>query len=75
MSTFPSLVSPTAPRLGGYPDVRSFRKKFGLLVPATNTSMEHELWSVVFSRDGREALRGVGLHTSVVMTPRPQLVT
>src|SRR5688572_27665446 len=29
----------------GYPDVRSFRRKFGLIIPATNTSMEHELWS------------------------------
>jgi hypothetical protein len=26
----------------GYPDVRSFRRKFGLILPATNTSMEHE---------------------------------
>ncbi len=31
----------------GYPDVRSFRRKFGLLIPATNTSMEHELWSIM----------------------------
>ena len=31
----------------GYPDVRSFKRKFGLLIPATNTSMEHELWSLV----------------------------
>lgn len=30
----------------GYPDVRSFRRKFGLVIPATNTSMEHELWGV-----------------------------
>lgn len=26
----------------GYPDVRSFRRKFGLIIPATNTSMEHD---------------------------------
>ncbi len=56
----------------GYPDVRSFRHKFGLIVPATNTSMEHELWSLVFRDDG---LRGVGLHTSPVVTPRPKLET
>jgi hypothetical protein len=32
----------------GYADVRSFRRKFGLIIPATNTSMEHELWSIIF---------------------------
>lgn len=55
-----------------YPDVRSFRRKFGLLVPATNTSMEHELWSLVFRDD---SLKGIGLHTSPVLTPRPKLET
>jgi maleate isomerase len=55
-----------------YPDARSFRRKFGLIVPATNTSMEHELWSLVM-RDDR--LKGIGLHTSAVVTPRPRLAT
>ncbi|MBN9159438.1 MAG: hypothetical protein BGO98_19680 [Myxococcales bacterium 68-20] len=59
----------------GYPDVRSSRRKFGLLVPATNTSMEHELWSIIFGNQGTHALDGVGLHTSNVSTPRPQLDT
>ncbi len=36
----------------GYPDVRSFRRKFGLLLPATNTSMEHELWSIIVNNRG-----------------------
>src|SRR3712207_8565045 len=44
----------------GYPDVRSFRRKFGLLVPATNTSMEHELWSLIASNTAG-GLDGVGL--------------
>jgi hypothetical protein len=30
----------------GYPDVRSFRRKFGLLIPAMNTSTEHD-WTVM----------------------------
>lgn len=63
-----------APSLG-YPDVRSFRRKFGLLIPATNTSMEHELWGLVFGNKGRGGLDGVGLHTANVLTPRPQLAT
>lgn len=58
-----------------YPDVRSFRKKFGLVIPATNTSMEHELWSLIFANQGPDGLRGVGLHTVNVVTPRPKLET
>jgi maleate isomerase len=57
----------------GYPDVRSFRRKFGLLVPATNTSTEHELWSIIFRNQGPQALSGIGIHTVGVVTPRPIL--
>lgn len=59
----------------GYPDVRSFRRKFGLLIPVTNTSMEHELWSILFKNQGPGELSGVGLHTSSVSTPNPKLNT
>lgn len=59
----------------GYPDVRSFRRKFGLIIPATNTSMEHELWSIIFKNQGPRGLRGVGLHTSNVITTKPKLET
>ena len=59
----------------GYPDVRSFRRKFGLFIPATNTSMEHELWSIIFKNQGPNGLRGVGLHTTNVLTSKPQLET
>lgn len=55
-----------------YPDVRSFKRKFGLIIPATNTSMEHELWSIIFKNP---SLNGVGLHTSNVVTPKPKLET
>ncbi|MBY0504456.1 MAG: hypothetical protein K2X03_11130 [Bryobacteraceae bacterium] len=58
----------------GYPDARSFRRKFGLVVPATNTSTEHELWSIILKNQGpQQGLRGVGLHTVGVVTPRPIL--
>jgi maleate isomerase len=59
----------------GYPDVRSFRRKFGLIIPATNTSMEHELWGIIFKNQGLHGLRGVGLHTANVVTPKPKLET
>lgn len=57
-----------------YPDVRSFRCKFGLLIPATNTSMEHELWSIIFKNQAA-GLEGVGIHTSNILTPVPKLAT
>lgn len=56
----------------GYPDVRSYRRKFGLIVPATNTSTEHELWSILLTNPG---LEGIGIHTVGVVTPRPVLET
>jgi maleate isomerase len=56
----------------GYPDVLSYRRKFGLLVPATNTTMEAELWRLICANP---ALEGVGLHTANVMTPRPKFGT
>ncbi len=59
----------------GYPGVRSFRRKFGLIIPATNTSMEHELWSIIFKNQGPDGLRGVGLHSANVVTPSPKLET
>ena len=59
----------------GYPDVRSFRRKFGLLIPATNTSMEHELWSIVINNAGPNGLDGVGIHTANVQTPKANLET
>lgn len=57
----------------GLPDVLSSKRKFGLLVPATNTTMEHELWSILLNNYGNDGLSGVGLHTTGISTPRPQL--
>ncbi len=59
----------------GYPDVRSFNRKFGLFIPATNTSMEHELWSIILKNQGPNGLKGISLHTANVLTRKPQLKT
>ncbi len=60
----------------GYPDALAHRRKLAVLVPATNTTMEHELWTLVRRNSGPgEALEGVGLHTVPVRTPRPVLAT
>jgi maleate isomerase len=82
----PSLASPGVLRDGekavafggidgsrGYPDVLSFKLKLGLILPATNTSLEHDLWSLLIRN--WPVLRGIGLHTTPVVTPRPRLRT
>lgn len=56
-----------------HPNVRSFKRKFGLLIPATNTTMEHELWSLIFRNNSDDKLNGVGIHTTNVLTPSPKL--
>lgn len=56
-------------------ELPTFRHTFGLIVPATNTSMEHDLWRLVFANQGIHGLRGVRIHTSSVETPRPSLVS
>src|SRR3712207_4335077 len=35
--------------------------------------MEHELWNIIFSNHSPAGLAGIGLHTSNVVTPNPQL--
>jgi maleate isomerase len=51
----------------GHPDACSYRRRFGLIIPATNTTMESELWNIlVKNRD--QGLDGIGLHTSSVLT-------
>lgn len=58
-----------------YPDVRSFRRRFGLLIPATNTIMEHELWSLLVANGEAAGVDGVGLHATPVITPKPDIST
>ena len=88
LAPMPSLASPgvilngiKADKFGeidssiGYPDVKSFKRKFGLLIPATNTSMEYELWNIIFNNQGPSGLDGVGLRAANVLTPKPILKT
>ena len=52
----------------GHPDSCSYRRRFGLIIPATNTIMESELWSIL-AKNRENGLDGIGLHTSTVLTP------
>lgn len=58
----------------GHPDACSHRRRFGLLLPATNTTMESELWTILV-RNRDRGLDGVGIHSSPVLTPKPDLGT
>lgn len=58
----------------GHPDACNHRRRFGLLLPATNTTMESELWTILVRNRGR-GLDGVGIHSSPVLTPKADLGT
>lgn len=57
----------------GLPDSRSYNKKFALLIPFTNTVMEHELWSIILNNQNEGGLNGVGIHTVNVEIPKPHV--
>jgi maleate isomerase len=57
----------------GLPDTRSYKKKFALLIPFTNTVMEHELWSIILNNETEGGLDGVGIHTVNVEIPKPHV--
>lgn len=39
------------------------------------STVQHELWSIIFANPGERGLAGVGIHTSPVVTPRPDVST
>ncbi len=59
------------PRGAGYPDTRSHRLKLGVLIPATNCTVESEMWDVLIRNP--DALAGVGIHTTNILTPAPRV--
>ncbi|SJN59243.1 hypothetical protein RND59_00305 [Vibrio ruber] len=54
-------------------DPLHLHKKFGLIVPATNTTMEKEIWSILINNHHVASLRNIGFHTSNVVTPKPEI--
>ncbi len=68
----PTSLFDVAALSAGHPDVCNHRRRFGLLIPATNTTMESELWNILVKNEAN-GLDGVGLHTSPVLTPKPDL--
>ena len=58
-----------------FPDQLSFRKKFGLLIPVTNTAMEYELWKIIMENRDSGGLNGVGIHTTGIQLPALNIQT
>lgn len=50
----------------GYPDTENHRFKLGVLVPATNCTVEAEMWRILGCNP---QVSGVGLHTGLISTP------
>jgi maleate isomerase len=56
----------------GYPAHLEYNRKFMLVVPSTNTTVEHDYWRILFSNP---QLRGIGFHTAPILIAAPKLVT
>lgn len=50
-------------------------KKFALIVPATNTTMEKEIWNVLMNNHAVKSLQQIGFHTSNVLIPKLKIET
>jgi len=48
-------------KYNGVPDALSFRRKFGVVIPSTNTIVEYDYWKMIFSN---VHLKGIGFHTA-----------
>jgi maleate isomerase len=56
----------------GYPDHLEFNRKFMVVVPSTNTTVEHDYWRMIFSNPD---LQGVGWHSAPILISAPKLAT
>lgn len=54
----------------GHPDALEWRRKFGVIIPSTNTIVEHDYWRMIFSNP---ELQGVGFHMAGILISSPKL--
>lgn len=57
---------------GGFKDYLSNLRKFMIVVPSTNTTVEQDFWRMLHSN---KALDGVGLHSSPILISSPKLAS
>lgn len=56
----------------GFPDHTSYNRKFMVVVPSTNTTVEHDYWRMLFSNP---EIKGVGFHSAPILIAAPKLAT
>lgn len=53
----------------GMPDFLENRMKFGVIIPSTNTTVEHDYWRMLFDA----GIQGVGFHSTSILIKSPKL--
>lgn len=55
----------------GLPDFLEHDMKFGVIIPSTNTTVEHDYWRMLFDA----GIKGVGFHSSSILISAPKLAS
>lgn len=53
----------------GQPDFLEHRRKFGVIIPSTNTTVEYDFWNMIF----KAGIKGVGFHSAGILISSPKL--
>mmetsp|Transcript_131197 Transcript_131197/g.261840 ORF Transcript_131197/g.261840 Transcript_131197/m.261840 type:complete len:575 (-) Transcript_131197:20-1744(-) len=56
----------------GQPDFLEFKRKFGLIIPSTNTTVEYDYWRMILT-EGK--IPGVGFHSAGILISAPKLAS
>lgn len=56
----------------GFKDVLSYNRKFTIVVPSTNTIVEHDFWRMLLSAPD---LKGIGFHSAPILISAPRLAS
>jgi len=54
----------------GFPDFLEHKRKFMVVIPSTNTTVEHDYWRMLFSNPDIE---GIGFHSAPILIAAPKL--
>lgn len=55
----------------GVPDFLEHRMKFGVIIPSTNTTVEHDYWRMLFDA----GIKGIGFHSTSILIKSPKLAS
>lgn len=55
----------------GHPDFLEYRRKFAVIIPSTNTTVEYDFWKMLW----KSGIMGVGFHSAGILISAPKLAT